>query len=66
MRFKGNTDYDRIKMLDKVLDTEDFKNLKKARYIRNKIVHEVGFEVEPKEIQNHFWNIRKVILKLLG
>ncbi|HEX9805044.1 MAG TPA: hypothetical protein VGA67_05155 [Candidatus Dojkabacteria bacterium] len=62
---KGKDYYARIGNLDSFLTRDEIIRIKSARKLRNKIVHEIGFEPEMKSLKESFWNIRNGIIKLI-
>ncbi len=61
---KGEKMYDQINNARVFLSKQEYKDLKSARWARNKIVHEVDFQIKNEEIKRHIWSFRKVILTL--
>lgn len=61
----GKTYYQRIGNLESMLTKSEFIAIKAARKTRNQLVHEMDYHISMKKIKKHFWQFRKVILKLV-
>lgn len=62
---KGEKMYDQINNAKVFLSKQEYKDLKSARWARNKIVHEVDFQIKNEDIKRHIWSFRKAILSII-
>lgn len=65
MHLKGQTMGERLKNAKYLYDQKQYNQIWEAHKVRNKLVHEVDYKIEQKEIEKYMYNLLRAISKLL-